>query len=90
MKRKRRLEAAIGPAAREQSDPWADRHDRTWAWIVRTGVVIFGAGLLGLAGLAATEAFEAFEGVRSPSAQLAGFSSAGGGAAPLGMPRIDS
>lgn len=65
MRRNLRLEAAVGPATREQLDRWADQHDRTWDRIVRAGVVVFGLGLLGLAGLATTEAFQAFEGFRS-------------------------
>jgi formate hydrogenlyase subunit 3/multisubunit Na+/H+ antiporter MnhD subunit len=65
MTRNLRIEAAVGPATREQLERWADQHDRTWDRIVRAGVVIFGLGLLGLAGLATTEGFQAFKGVRS-------------------------
>src|SRR5690348_9911262 len=66
MRRDVRLEAAVGPATREQLERWADQHDRTWDRIVRAGVVIFGLSLIGLAGLATTEAFQAFKGAHSP------------------------
>ena len=60
-----RLDAAAGPATREQLERWGDQYDRTWDRIVRAGVVIFGLALFGLATLATTEAFDAFKGTRS-------------------------
>ena len=65
MRRDLRLDAAAGPATREQLERWAEQYDRTWDRIVRAGAVIFALGILGLAGLATTESFEAFEGARS-------------------------
>ncbi|TAM00361.1 MAG: hypothetical protein EPN70_22645 [Paraburkholderia sp.] len=65
MRQNIRLEAAVGPATREQLERWADQHDRTWDRIVRAGVVVFGMGLLGLASLATTQSFQAFKGIRS-------------------------
>jgi hypothetical protein len=65
MKRDQRVEAAAGPATREQLERWAEQYDRTWDRIVRAGAVVFALGILGLAGLAATEGLEAFKGARS-------------------------